>query len=172
MSANHDDQTELRVAELGANACIDLFAAYGVSLVPGTYPWATSDERLLSGVIGFVGRGIRGTCLLAGNEAVLAATCPEGGRLRDWVGELANQLAGRMKIKLSTRGVDAWLTTPIVLSGVRLEPLPRGKLEPTVFLVAQGPVMVWVEAETERGFALDSARPSATPGGEGEVLLF
>ena len=167
-----DDQTALRVADLGASVCVDLFAAYDVALVPGSYPWATSDERLLSGVIGFVGRGVRGTCLLAGNEGVLAATCPEGGRLRDWVGELANQLAGRLKVKLSSHGVDAWLTTPIVLSGVRLEPLPRGKLEPTVFSAAQGPVMVWVEVETDRDFALASVRPSASDGNEGEVLLF
>lgn len=172
MRANNDEQTEIRVAELGAGACVELFGAYDVSLQPGSYAWATSDERLLSGVIGFVGPSIRGTCLIAGNEAVLAATCPEGGRLRDWVGELANQLAGRLKVKLSKRGVDAWLTTPIVLSGVRLEPLPRGKLEPTVFSAAQGPVMVWVEAETARDFLLDSARPGALPSGEGEILLF
>jgi hypothetical protein len=167
-----DEQTELRVAELGANVCVDLFAAYGVSLVPGSYPWATSDERLLSGVIGFVGQGIRGTCLLAGNEAVLAASCPEAGRLRDWVGELANQLAGRLKIKLSAFGVDTWLTTPIVVSGVRLEPLPRGKLEPTVFVVAEGPVMVWVEVELDHGFALVEPQAEMPFSGEGEVHLF
>jgi hypothetical protein len=168
---NHNDDLALRVAALGQRACVELFSDYGVELGASSGGWADSEERLLSGVIGFVGRRVRGTCLLAGSEGPLAASCPEGGRLYDWVGELANQLVGRLKSKLLGLGVEVALTTPIVLSGVRLKPLPRGRLEPAVMSAAAGPVMVWTEVDADREFALGSEHPGLT-GREGAVLLF
>src|SRR4051812_35288989 len=117
------------VASLASSSCVDLFEAYGVPIAPNFVPWQKNDERMFCGVIGFVGARIRGTCLLAGTRAPLEGSCPEGGRLRDWVGELANQLVGRLKTKLLARGVPTIVTTPAVLSGIRLEPIPRGKLE-------------------------------------------
>lgn len=166
-----DDQISERIATLAASACIELFAAYEVTLGPSAKSWGSSEDRLLCGVVGFVGRRLRGTALLAGARAPIDASCPDGGRLRDWVGELANQLAGRLKTKFLARGVEVALTTPIVLSGVRLEPLPRGSLEPTVFSCPQGEIMVWAEVETGDDFKFGSERPS-THGGEGDVFLF
>lgn len=160
-----------QASQLASAACVELFDAYGVSLSPSNVPWGQSDEALLSGVMGFVGETVRGTCLLAGEYAPLAASSPVGGRLRDWVGELANQLAGRLKTKLIARGVEVALTTPIVLSGVRLQPLPRGALEPTVFTSAAGVIMVWVEVEASDGLSLGSVRPKASST-EGDILIF
>ncbi len=168
---NENEEVALRIGSLGASACAELFDAYGVGLGPATNAWGESNDRLLSGVIGFVGRGVRGTCLLAGTDGPLAASCPEGGRLRDWVGELANQLLGRLKSKLLARGVEIAVTTPIVLSGVRLQPLPRGRLEPTVFDSPWGPVLVWTEVEIDDEFALGSEHPGST-WGEGQIFLF
>jgi hypothetical protein len=158
-------------SQLASTACIELFEAYGVSLAPSDVPWGQSDEALLSGVMGFVGEKVRGTCLLAGEYAPLAASSPVGGRLRDWVGELANQLAGRLKTKLLARNIEVALTTPIVLSGVRLQPLPRGMLEPVVFTCAAGVIMVWVEVEASGGVIMTSERPKATSA-EGDILIF
>ncbi len=165
------DDMAVRIGSLGARACSELFHAYGVDLGPATHAWGATNDRLLSGVIGFVGRGVRGTCLLAGHDGPLTHSCPEGGRLRDWVGELANQLVGRLKSKLLARGVEIAVTTPIVLSGVRLQPLPRGRLEPTVFDSPWGAVLVWTEVEIDNEFALGSEHPGLTSG-EGAVLLF
>jgi hypothetical protein len=159
------------MGELAASACTELFGAYGVTLERSPAVWRESEERRLCGVIGFVGRRVRGTCLLAANHEPLAESCPPEGRVRDWVGELANQLLGRLKSKLLTRGIEVALTTPIVIAGVKLEPLPRGNLEPIVFRATSGNVLVWVEVESEAGLEIGTEH-IARVGGEGDILLF
>ena len=166
-----NEELGARVRELSAQACIELFDAYDVPLERTGEKFIQNDERMLCGVIGFVGRGVRGTCLLAGNEPPLSRSCPEGGRVRDWVGELANQLAGRLKSKFLARNVEVALTTPVVLSGVRLQPLPRGNHEPIILRSLDGQVMVWVEVESEPSFQLSDSE-QGTMRGEGEVVLF
>jgi hypothetical protein len=160
-----------QVVGLLAKSCVELFGAYGVTLAASGASWVTTGEPVLSGVIGFVGSRVRGTCLLASTEAPITASSPPGGRARDWVGELTNQLMGRMKSKLVARGLSVELTTPIVLSGVRIEPLPKAKLEPIVLSGKEGPVLVWLELETTSGFRLDAEREGLS-GTEGDVLLF
>src|SRR4051812_18701468 len=91
---------------MGQRASLELFAAYGLDMEVQQRPWSPTDERLYCGSIGFAGRGLRGTCVLAANERPLLESCPEGGRLRDWVGELANQLAGRVKVQILARGTE------------------------------------------------------------------
>jgi hypothetical protein len=170
MSTRESD-IELTIGNLGAIACKELFGAYGVKLSPTKKAWGDSEERLLSGSMGFVGRNVRGTCLLAASEKTLMDSCPTQGKLRDWIGELTNQLVGRLKTKLLGCGVEVFVTTPIVLSGVRIRPLPRGRLEPTVYSSADGEVLVWVEVEADEGFALGSLHPGREST-EGEVILF
>jgi hypothetical protein len=160
-----------KVRELSAQACVELFNAYDVELERTAGDFPQNDERMLCGVIGFVGSGVRGTCLLAGNEPPLNRSCPEGGRIRDWVGELANQLAGRLKAKFLARSVEVALTTPVVLSGVRLQPLPRGDYEPILLRSPDGQIMVWVEVESEPTFKLKDSEQGIGRG-EGDVVLF
>jgi hypothetical protein len=166
-----NESLSVRMGGLAANACEELFRAYGVELTATGDRWQLSDEPVLSGVMGFVGLHLRGTCLLAGADGPLAATCPEGGRTRDWIGELTNQLVGRLKTKLLTRGVEVALTTPIILSGARLQPVPRGPLLPTVFSSNSGFVLVWVESEAVGGLKLGSENPQPQRG-EGDILMF
>jgi len=167
-----NDSLGARVGSLAASACVELFEAYGVELVATGGEWGLSDEPVLSGVMGFVGARLRGTCLLASAAGPLTAACPEGGRVRDWIGELTNQLVGRVKTKLLTRGVEVALTTPIILSGARLQPVPRGPLLPTVFSSKSGFVLVWIEAEAAGDVEFGSEHPLHPSGGEGDILLF
>lgn len=160
-----------RVGALAASACKELFSAYAVELTATDNRWELTDEPVLSGVMGFVGAQLRGTCLLAGAAGPLTASCPEGGRVRDWVGELTNQLVGRLKTKLLSRGIEVALTTPIVLSGARLQPVPRGPLLPTVFSSVSGFVLVWIEAEAVGSLELGSEHPQPQRG-EGDILMF
>jgi hypothetical protein len=161
---------ELTIGALGNRACIELFGAYGVELHLGSTSWGRSDERLLSGSVGFAGRQLRGTCLLAAAEKSLLASCPEqGGMLRDWAGELTNQFVGRLKTKLLARGIEVFVTTPIVLAGVRIEPLPRSRAEPSVFSSSTGEVLAWVEVETQHDFVLGSEHPGQSS--EGDVIV-
>lgn len=166
-----NNEIEIEIGALGAQACAELFGAYGVGLSPAKKDWSQTDERLLSGSMGFVGRNVRGTCLLATTEAPLLKSCPTRGKLRDWVGELTNQFVGRLKTKLLGCGIEVFVTTPIVLSGVRIQPLPRGRLEPFVFSSADGEVLAWVEVDVDEGFVLGSLHPGRS-NAEGEVILF
>lgn len=159
------------VARLAREACIELFRAYGIDLRPEQHA-LQSDDRMLCGVIGFVGTGLRGSCMLVGHDALIMESCPDGGHCRDWIGELTNQLAGRVKAKLLKYGVEVALSTPVGISGVAVHPLPRNELKPSGFSAAKRSLLVWVEMDSEPGFVLvESAKPE--PGrAEGEIVLF
>ena len=166
-----DIQLATHVADLTASCCVELFAAYGVTLESSSAGFIDSDEVLLSGVIGFVGAELRGTCLLVANRSPIELSSPQKDLTRDWVGELTNQLVGRLKRKFLGFALDVALTTPVVLSGVHLRPMPRSQLSPRVFSTASGSIMVWVEVEAEPGFAFGPPVSDLT-GAEGDILLF
>jgi CheY-specific phosphatase CheX len=157
------------IQDLAGAACVELLKAYGVALTP-SQSWVESDELMFSGVMGFVGESVRGTCLLAAPQGTVEAAAPKQAGARDWVGELANQLVGRLKVKLMARGATIALSTPVVLRGVKLSPLPRTDVEPVVFDSAAGKVLVWVEVEIEDDFKLGEER--ALTASEGELLVF
>ena len=159
------------VAALAACACADLFEAYVVRLtsIP-KYPMRT-EEPMISGVMGFIGPDIRGTLLMAAERGPLIASRPCEGRLRDWAGELANEIVGQLKTKLLARGTDLALSTPVVLQGLRVEPLPKNQAAPSVFTGASGLVIVWVEVETSADYVLNPEGPSQSAA-MGEIQVF
>lgn len=161
------------VAKLAEDACIELFAAYGVKLTLLSSTAQESHEISMTGLVGFTGPGAWGMCLLGGNQGPLRSSNPTGGRLRDWVAELTNQLAGRLKRKLVDRGALVYITTPIVIRGARIEPLPRKdrRLRPSVFEAESGRLTLWVEVETSPDFIL-SPEPAELTMAEGEAVLF
>lgn len=163
--------TQRLVESMAEEAVTSLFEAYGVRLVSVPTLSAPSHKVLLSGVIGFTGPGIRGTCILAATEKPIHASNPIEGSLRDWIAELSNQLVGRIKNKLLTYGAEVYITTPVVLRGEHLAPLPRHELEPLAFATEGGSVFVWIELETAPEFVLE---PLPEPAGisEGDALLF
>jgi CheY-specific phosphatase CheX len=171
MSTDTNLETQQLVEDLAEGACTDLFAAYGVQIE------RSSDSQLmptgqscLTGIIGFTGAGITGMVLVAASEEPLAASNPAQGNLRDWVAELSNQLAGRLKHKLINQGAEVYITTPIVLRAMRIEPLPRHEILPRAFRAAGGVIALWVEVETTPGFVLVPTGESSIA--EGETLLF
>jgi hypothetical protein len=168
---SENDEISARVSALAALACQELFAAYGVTLDRTQARFEEFDGSVMSGVMGFVGTRLRGTCLLASEPYPLEISCPAGGRTRDWIGELTNQLVGRLKTKLMAHGVEVFVTTPIVLTGARVQPIPRGLLLPSVFAAAGGNVLVWVEAESGHDLIL-STEARIESAEEGEILLF
>ena len=164
-------ETQHLVENLAAEACLSLFEAYGVKLSMLEPSADVPGEHSLTGIIGFTGPGITGMCLLAASEEPLAASNPTSGSLRDWVAELSNQLAGRLKHKLLARSVEVYITTPIVLRATRIEPLPRRKLTPRAFHGNGGTVALWVEVETSFEFRV-TGTVMELPVREGEALLF
>jgi hypothetical protein len=156
--------------DLAAIACLELLEAYGVKAAATRQPWSATNEVMLAGVMGFVSERLLGSCLLAGSHDVLMATAPKDARPRDWVGELANQLVGRLKSKLLGRGVTITMNTPVVLSGISLCPLPRTDVVPTVHSTPAGELLVWLEIDVDRDFAW--GEPLDVPATEGGLIVF
>lgn len=164
-------ETQQLVENLAEGACMELFDAYGVRVERvAQEDQLPAGEGALTGIIGFTGTGITGMVLVAAAEAPLVASNPAGGSLRDWVAELTNQLAGRLKHKLIAQGVEVYITTPIVLKAMRIEPLPRRKIVPRALQAAGGPISLWVEVEVSPDFT--QSVPGEIPVSEGEALLF
>lgn len=157
---------------LAARATTELFGDYGVALRPAD-GGPRRDEVLYCGVIGFTGQGIAGSLVLAGTGPTLALSNPVAGPRRDWAGELANQLAGRLKNLLLREGVELRITTPVVLRGrqLALGASPEDEPVPAFFEGPTGSVVLWLDVEAEPGFA---RRPEAsvTPLDEGTAVLF
>jgi chemotaxis phosphatase CheX-like protein len=159
-----------QIQDLAATACIELLQAYGVEAGAAPDGWSASNEFMLAGVMGFVSERLVGSCLLAGARDVLMATAPADARPRDWVGELANQLVGRLKSKLMGLGVTITMNTPVVLSGISLSPLPRTDVAPAVHQTPLGRLLVWVEVEVDPEFSW--GEPQEVPATEGELVVF
>ncbi len=172
-SEQQNDLVSAWIREAAMEACSALFDAYGVCVSPTPEgPLSEQSELLYCGVIGFMGADIRGTCLLAASEDPLLRSRPVEGSIRDWTGELTNQLAGRLKVRLLGRGVRIAITTPVVLRGEHLAPLPRRALRPVAFDANPGAILVWVEAETGKDFVLEAATPEASLAPESDFVLF
>lgn len=161
-----NDLTNARVAGLAGDSCVALWRDYAVELAPASYnPDEAGEEPMLFGAIGFVGENLRATCLLGAHQRLLEASGRAENQPRDWIAELSNQLMGRIKMRLLGCGVTVKLTTPLALSGIKLRPLPRLAQSPLAYASRFGPVVVWLELESEPGFLLPDERPlSVTPG--------
>ena len=158
--------TSTVLTNMAAESWIELMAAYGVDLAVAGWGWQADDEEAkMFGVIGFSGKGVRATCLIGAEQRLVEASCRARGRPRDWISELANQLVGRVKMKLVSHGVSVTMTTPLALSGVRVTPLPRMGGDPVAFNSHHGAALLWLETETDEQFVLSPARPlSVEPG--------
>jgi hypothetical protein len=151
---------------MAAESWIELLAAYGVEVTATAAGWENhTDEPVLFGVIGFGGKGMRATCLIGAERTLVEASCRAKSRPRDWIAELANQLVGRLKMKLLGYGVSVTMTTPLALSGVRVTPLPRSDTDPVGFTSQRGAALLWLEIETDEDLVLSPKRPlSVEPG--------
>ena len=167
-----DDQLASQIADLTGECCVELFAAYGVALNSHAAEFIVSEEILLSGVIGFVGPTLRGTCLLVGNRSPIELSSPQKEHTRDWVGELTNQLVGRFKNALLRYGVEIAIAIPVVLTAAQLTPLPQTQSDPIRLDVGGGSFAIWLEVEASPDLTLADPGPESMIAAEGEAMLF
>jgi CheY-specific phosphatase CheX len=179
-----DDQLDAQqfFETVASAACQELFGRYGVEVRRAEETTApVSPDFLLCSVIGFTGRDVRGSLVLALTEELSGQSNPvsapqsiTGDRMtqRDWVGELSNQLLGRIKIELLKCGVEIYLNLPAVLLGQHLAPLPRTQLKPLKFTLSHGAAAVWIEVETRHGFKIDTGKAAEHGPAAGDTLLF
>ena len=160
------------IQNLTSEACLSLFSDYALPLQA-----AEQDDRpldlLFCAVIGFSSEQMRGTLVLATTREPLGRTSPvQGGELREWIAELSNQLLGRVKRQLVDRGVELAISTPIVLRGERLHPMPSKEAAPLKFVCEGGCVCVWMDAVLVPGLDLSQVQTSEPGMGEGDAMLF
>jgi hypothetical protein len=164
------------IDDLLFDCCCELFSAYELETQPrhcSEFP--VTDALCVCGVMGFGGKLVRGSLVLAATREPLERTNPDGfGSQRDWVCELSNQLMGRIKNRLLSAGVEILLATPAGLSGVNLAPTQSRLRAPQVFAAADGFVCVWIDYECAAGFelAVPPAASSEAALPEGEMVLF
>jgi hypothetical protein len=152
---------------------IDLFDAYDIAL--RVRPIDTPQDGLtLWGVLGFGGMQLSGVVLLSVAQGILSESCPAANvPAQDWLKELTNQLAGRLRNQLLRFGADLWISCPIVLKGDRIVPaLQSQPLDPCVFSTDRGLVWGWLDFEMAPNFTLTTTADSPEPMAEGESVIF
>ena len=146
------------VADLAMQACEKVFEVYGVPV--GIRRRSARDDCGWFGMIELTGDGVHATLLLSPNTEALRRSYPlEGQPSADWVGELLNQVAGRLQNDLGARGVRVGLGTPWVVPDRRGRERCGGE-DPVVVLS--------VRAEVPPGFELAEAADEMPDG----MILF
>jgi chemotaxis protein CheX len=184
------------LARLAPEAVSEVFASYAITLsrVPLAESRMTmipplsgsSGEATVAGFIGFSAPAVRGAVLLASTFNVIARARPPEARkrvlspssssdwilVRDWAGELVNQVLGRVKNRMRAVGLTFDVSAPAALSGQALS-FAKPKSEhtrPMLFDAHPDRVWFWLDAQWS-----SEVEPNVPPGRqrkEGEVILF
>jgi hypothetical protein len=128
-------------------------------------------------------KGLRGSLVLSANRGLLERSRPvtarsgEGGvdALQDWIGELANQLLGRLKSRLLAHGIAIQLGTPTTVSGLELRVRScTGERQATPLWLLSGDdwLVVRLDAIASADAQLSASPDPSSSATEGEVLLF
>jgi hypothetical protein len=184
------------LTELAIEAVVSIFAEYGLSLEVAVRakPGAPSIVALgveagvgafgLGALVHFAGRDVRGALLLASSADVIAPTrpcapkrfaaLPPAARLimtQDWMGELANQVLGRLKANLAGFGVSFDTHAPVPLSADALARVAPKSAEtrPVLFRSANGAVGFWFDFLCSGKFVTGAPPPN---GSANRVILF
>jgi len=165
-----------RIQQLSIEACVRLFEDYGLDMRHVAPALPSAWDMVYCGIVGFSGQNIRGGLVLAGSREALGASNPvQSAGIRDWVAELANQLAGRVKSRLLAHDVELHIATPVVLRGEHLALEARGPVTPQWFHSSRSSerVCLWMDVDLAPEFSM-SATPDASKAGldEGTSLMF
>lgn len=174
MPTEHNSEV---MRELLTSCAFELFADYGVVLEPATAPASPSE---MVAVIGFTSDEMRGTLAISARVDFFARTNvissdPNEEQIRDWAGELGNQLMGRIKNRLLAYNLVLAMGTPMVIIGMSMDLGPRrtGIVNRLAWSSTQGEVQAWLEASHEAGLWLErSADADDAIQAEGDLLFF
>jgi CheY-specific phosphatase CheX len=174
-----------RIDAMLADCAIALMNAFGTSVVhdPSGEAFHSLQDGVLA-IIGFGGEQMRGSLVLSASRGLLAASRPVHAAgpatmlaLQDWGGELANQLLGRLKLRLLAHHITIVLSTPTTVSGLELKVRNlAGELQSTALWFYAGTewLVVRLDAMAAAHVVLTHAPESETdaPTTVGDMLLF
>jgi CheY-specific phosphatase CheX len=166
--------------EIVESACLALFDSVGTPLVRADAGSHSRDD--IGASIGFTGRMVRGALVLVSTRRLVEMALPQEIRagvtdshVADWMGELANQLLGRIKNKLVSHGVVLDMSTPTVMFGLEIARKDRrsGLRRYFEFRHDDQPLRVVLDAEVTDEFERClSLKPTEAGLPEGELALF
>jgi CheY-specific phosphatase CheX len=185
------------LATIAPDALVEVFASYGVHLeeqaAPRPFrggsiiPKDAAGGAIAAGVIGFTGQTIRGTLLLATTLEIIGAARPAEIRTRplskssasdwiiarDWVGELTNQVLGRIKSRLRSYAIAFDVSPPTALSGAALTfAAPKGPApQHQVFVFRGQHVWFCLDAFFDSKREVEPRGEESEPGGGRVILL-
>jgi CheY-specific phosphatase CheX len=154
------------------DAVVGVFSAYGTEckLVA---PENTGHE--LVAVLGVSSDMLRGGIALGLSGAIARKVARRDDIMeRDWAGELANQVLGRIRNQLLRYGVDVALSTPIVLGGMGIF-ITQARDSPPVhqsFDVNGDRFSAFIDMRFPEGFEFGTPVEHLVAVAEGEVLIF
>ncbi len=178
-------QSELwqRLLPLLIESSTSLLQTYGVTARFGSEAGRAyiPDEGVVA-FIGFTGATIRGALTISAPSEFIrkhvpgqtGPDAPEEDQL-DWAGELANQLLGRLKLRLAGYGVTFELSTPTAMRGndLRSTHHPDESAHLLTFTAEDVEFFVVFDAQVSAEFRmLETPQPEAHPVQEGDLLMF
>lgn len=119
----------------------EFFAANCIGLLEEKNAGRKEEDFHWTGIIGLAGDQITGSLALSCTQDLLDKTHPNHGLgmpvgaedLVDWLGEITNQLLGRLKNCTLDYGVSFSLSAPSVVKGITLEVQDQGKRQIQTF---------------------------------------
>ncbi len=131
----------------------------------------------ITAIIGIAGEAVAGSVALCSSSECLAGLAKLGNAMlpEDWLGELANQLVGRFKRRVSCHGAVFSLGTPTVVVGERLRVVIGRARQRSIVVRLQSPmgrVEVWLEFNLRKGHELSAEPMEDGTLAEGQALLF
>jgi hypothetical protein len=179
-SSNRPPAGSAIVSLILQRSIIELFSAYGVVVAPARPEDPASHPKVrpldhLVGMLQITGPGRRGMLTMSTSPATLTRTRQGGndmlGQL-DWMRELTNQFAGRVKAKFSRYGLTLQSGLPMALSSSAMDRnhvIQRTDLV-LVFTTLKDQVFATLSGGfDDGGLALKGDKSVAN---EGEVILF
>ncbi len=159
----------------------ELFDSYGLTCdLTQVVDEESSPSVELGSIVGFRGRGVRGGLAFVAALGLIERMLPVPRdltradlQLRDWSAEMANQLVGRMKNKLSTKTFDFDVGTPVCFTGksIKLVFLPDADGLSLAFMAEGTPVRIHLDCTLSSDLVSGEALAlRIVP--EGDVLLF
>lgn len=146
---------------------------HGVKIIGGTDHIAVYS---VVAVIGFSGDDFGGALGFAAEENFIKSAYGEdNSTLSDsWVGEISNQLVGRLKSALLSYGIEVRLAIPMVLHGLDIKVRQADTHQLTQYRCdsEHGGACVWVDANWDIRQKVQLAGAEEQPQEEGALMLF
>ena len=93
----------------------------------------------------------------------------------DWLGELGNQMLGRLKRRLASHGVSFALGVPVLFRGERIvmaRTLDLSRSNQLTFQTPEGILEAWLDFKSAPNVELSTEPSQDQSPSEGEILLF